>query len=44
MGGATRVGFSLGRCFQRGGGSNDLAVRKMLKHAMNANEFHRILL
>ena len=45
MGGATRVGFSLGPFFQRREVSTTLpSVRKMLRHVMHANEYHRILL
>ena len=45
MGGATRVGFSHGPSFQRGEVSTTLlSVRKMLRHVMHANEWHRILL
>ena len=43
MGGATRVGVSLGPYFQRGEVSTPLpSVRKMLRHLMNANKYRRI--
>ena len=45
MGGATRVGVSLGPSFERGEVSTTLpSVRKMLRHVMHANEYHRLLL
>ena len=40
MGGATRVGVSLGPYFQRGEVPTPLPyLRKMLMHLMNANEY-----
>ena len=43
MGGATRVGVSLGPYFQRGEVSTPLpSVGKILMHLMNANEYQRI--